>query len=283
MRTLFDQISFENSKALTRAYSTSFSYSARLLPREQREAIYAIYSFVRVADEIVDTFHDHPQEILLEGFVNELNQALELGISTNPYLNAFQHIVHKYRIDRSLIDAFLRSMRLDLEKKAYKTTEEYKAYIYGSADVVGLMCLKVFVEGDQALYESLEESAMNLGSAFQKVNFLRDLKNDMEILERSYFPGVDFQHLTPEIKKSIVREITGDFDKAFAGIRRLPDSSRLGVYVAYVYYRQLLKIIRRKKAEVIMQSRIRVNNNLKIWLLFKAYVRYKAGFLKRYD
>jgi len=283
MKDLFDHISFENSRALTRAYSTSFSYSARLLPLEQREAIYAIYSFVRVADEIVDTWHDYPQEKLLDGFVDDLNQALELGISTNPYLNAFQNIVHKYQIDRKLIDAFLKSMRLDLEKKSYKTTEEYKEYIYGSADVVGLMCLKVFVEGDQELYESLEASAMNLGSAFQKVNFLRDLKNDMEILERSYFPEVDFHHLDKETKKAIVSEIIEDFDKAFLGIRRLPDSSRLGVYVAYVYYKQLLKIIRRKKPEVIMNSRIRVNNNLKMWLLFKAYVRFKTGFLKRYD
>jgi phytoene/squalene synthetase len=283
MKEIFVHISFDSSKALTRAYSTSFSLSARMLPPEQRKAIYAIYSFVRVADEIVDTFHDYPQQKLLDSFERELNEALETGISTNPYLNAFQQTVRKYKIERELIDAFMKSMRLDLEKKEYKTDEEYREYIYGSADVVGLMCLRVFVEGDQKLFDTLKSTAMNLGSAFQKVNFLRDLRNDMEILERSYFPGVDFQHLNRETKNSIINEIIADFDEAFQGIRKLPDSSRLAVYVAYVYYKKLLKTIRRKKPEMIMQSRIRVNNNLKIWLLFKSYLRYKAGFLKRYD
>ncbi len=283
MKDLFDQISYDSSKALTEAYSTSFSKSASLLPLEQRKAIYAIYSFVRVADEIVDTFHDYHQAKLLDNFERNLDEALENRISTNPYLNAFQQTIHTYNIDRELIDSFLKSMRMDLEKKDYKNTEEYKAYIYGSADVVGLMCLKVFVNGDQALYECLKETAMNLGSAFQKVNFLRDLKNDMDILERSYFPDVDFHHLNRKTKNAIVKEITEDFDNAFRGIRKLPDSSRLAVYVAYVYYKQLLKSIKRKKPEKIMESRIRVNNNLKMWLLFKSYLRYKAGFLKRYD
>ncbi len=236
-----------------------------------------------MADEIVDTFHDYPQAKLLDNLERNLDEAMENRISTNPYLNAFQETVHAYNIDRDLIDAFLKSMRMDLEKKDYKNTEEYKAYIYGSADVVGLMCLKVFVNGEPELYENLKETAMNLGSAFQKVNFLRDLKNDMEILERSYFPDVDFHHLTRETKNAIVNEITGDFDNAFRGILKLPDSSRLAVYVAYVYYKQLLKSIKRKKPEIIMESRIRVNNNLKMWLLFKSYLRYKAGFLKRYD
>ena len=283
MKALFDQVSYESSKTLTKAYSTSFSFAARMLPPVQRKAIYAIYSFVRVADEIVDTFHDYPQEKLLDNFEWNLNEALETGISTNPYLNAFQQTVHMYNIEPELIEAFLKSMRLDLEKKEYKTRKEYKEYIYGSADVVGLMCLRIFVNGDKGLYENLKGTAMNMGSAFQKVNFLRDLKNDMEILERSYFPGVDFQHFTREAKNAIVKEIVGDFDEAFLGIRKLPDSSRLAVYVAYVYYKQLLKIIRRKTPEKIMQSRIRVNNNLKMWLLFKSYIRYKAGFLKRYD
>ncbi len=283
MKALFDHVSYESSKTLTKAYSTSFSFAARMLPARLQKAIYAIYSFVRVADEIVDTFHDYPQEELLNNFERNLNEALEMGISTNPYLHAFQQTVHMYNIEPELIEAFLKSMRLDLEKKEYKTKKEYKEYIYGSADVVGLMCLKVFVNGDRELYENLKETAMNLGSAFQKVNFLRDLKNDMEILERSYFPGVDFQHLTLEVKNEIVKEIAEDFDEAFLGIRKLPDSSRLAVYVAYVYYKQLLKAIRRKNPEKIMQSRIRVNNNLKMWLLFKSYLRYKAGLLKRYD
>ena len=283
MKALFDNVSFDCSKKLTKAFSTSFSFSSRLLPPDQREAIYATYSFVRVADEIVDTYHDYPQEKLLDRFERDLNEALETRISTNPILNAFQQTVYTYNIEREMIDAFLKSMRLDLQKKEYKTKEEYQEYIYGSADVVGLMCLKVFVEGDNETYEKLRDSAMKLGSAFQKVNFLRDLKNDMETLERSYFPHIDFQHLTKEVKNSIIKEIVQDFDEAFVGIRMLPDSSRLAVYVAYVYYKKLLRIIRRKKPEVIMQSRIRVSNAFKMWLLFKSYLRYKAGFLKRYD
>ncbi|KPL08772.1 MAG: phytoene synthase [Bacteroides sp. SM23_62] len=283
MKALYDNISFDCSKKLTKAFSTSFSFSSRLLPPAQRQAIYAIYGFVRVADEIVDTYHDFPQETLLNRFERDLNEALETHISTNPILNAFQETVFKYDIEREMIDAFLKSMRLDLEKKEYKTREEYQEYIYGSADVVGLMCLKVFVEGENNQYEKLKDSAMKLGSAFQKVNFLRDLKNDMELLERSYFPHIDFKHLTMEVKREIVEEIVADFDEAFTGIRQLPDSSRLAVYVAYVYYKKLLRIIRRKRPEHILQTRIRVSNAIKMWLLFKSYLRYKAGLLKRYD
>ncbi len=283
MKALFDNISFDCSKNLTKAFSTSFSFSSRLLPPDQRQAIYAIYGFVRVADEIVDTYHDYPQEKLLDRFERNLNEALETHISTNPILNAFQQTVYRYHIEREMIDAFLKSMRLDLAKKEYKTREEYEEYIYGSADVVGLMCLKVFVEGDEHCYDMLKDSAMKLGSAFQKVNFLRDLKNDMDLLERSYFPHIDFKHLNREVKREIVDEIVADFDQAFTGIRRLPDSSRLAVYVAYVYYKKLLRIIHRKPPEQILQSRIRVSNAMKMWLLFKSYLRYKAGLLKRYD
>jgi phytoene synthase len=283
MKALFDNISFDCSKRLTKAFSTSFSFSSRLLPPTQRQAIYAIYGFVRVADEIVDSYHDYPQEVLLDRFERDLSEALETRISTNPILNAFQETVSNYHIEREMIDAFLKSMRLDLNKKEYKTREEYQEYIYGSADVVGLMCLKVFVEGDDQQYGKLRDSAMKLGSAFQKVNFLRDLKNDMELLERSYFPNIDFRHLNRQVKKEIVAEIVADFDEAFAGIRQLPDSSRLAVYVAYVYYKKLLRIIRRKRPEHILQTRIRVSNVIKMWLLFKSYLRYKAGLLKRYD
>ena len=283
MKAIYDHISFDCSKQLTKAFSTSFSFSSRLLAPQQRQAIYAIYGFVRVADEIVDTYHDYPQEKLLKRFVRDLNEALETRISTNPILNAFQDTVYKYGLDREMIDAFLKSMRLDLEKKNYNTREEYQEYIYGSADVVGLMCLRVFVEGDDEQYRKLKDSAMKLGSAFQKVNFLRDLKNDMEILERSYFPHIDFKQLTSETKKEIVDEIVADFDEAFLGIRKLPDSSRLAVYVAYVYYKKLLRVIRRKRPEQILQTRIRVSNAVKMWLLFKSYLRYKAGLLKRYD
>lgn len=283
MKAIFDNISFDCSRTLTKAFSTSFSFSSRLLEPPQRQAIYAIYGFVRVADEIVDTYHDYPQEKLLDRFERNLNEALETHISTNPILNAFQDTVFKYGLEREMIDAFLKSMRLDLQKKEYKTREEYQEYIYGSADVVGLMCLRVFVEGDSEQYNRLKDSAMKLGSAFQKVNFLRDLKNDMEILERSYFPHIDFKHLTREVKNDIVKEIVSDFDEAFTGIRQLPDSSRLAVYVAYVYYKKLLRIIRRKRPEQILQTRIRVSNAVKMWLLFKSYLRYKAGLLKRYD
>jgi len=283
MKPIYDNISFDCSKSLTKAFSTSFSWSSRLLPMDQRMAIYSIYGFVRVADEIVDTYHDYPQKELLSKFESDLNDALRIGISTNPILNSFQGTVKKYNIERPLIDAFMKSMRLDLEKKNYKTEEEYKEYIYGSADVVGLMCLNVFVNGDKVQYDKLKDSAMKLGSAFQKVNFLRDLKNDMEILERSYFPHIDFAHLNKETKKEIVQEIRHDFDEAFIGIRQLPDASRLAVYVAYVYYKKLLQVIKRKRPEMIMQSRIRVSNAIKMWLLFKSYLRYKAGLLKRYD
>jgi phytoene synthase len=283
MKALYDNISFDCSKQLTKAFSTSFSFSSRLLAPQQRQAIYAIYGFVRVADEIVDTYHDYPQEKLLDRFERDLNEALETRISTNPILNAFQDVVFRYRLEREMIHAFLKSMRLDLEKKEYKTREEYQEYIYGSADVVGLMCLRVFIEGDDEQYNRLKDSAMKLGSAFQKVNFLRDLKNDMEILERSYFPHIDFKHFTRKVKKEIVDEIVADFDEAFLGIRQLPDSSRLAVYVAYVYYKKLLRIIRRKRPEQILRTRIRVNNWVKMWLLFKSYLRYKAGLLKRYD
>jgi phytoene/squalene synthetase len=283
MKALYDHISFDCSRRLTKAFSTSFSFSSRLLPPTQRQAIYAIYGFVRVADEIVDTYHDFPQELLLDRFERDLDEALETRISTNPILNAFQETVYKYNIEREMIDAFLKSMRMDLEKKEYNTREEYQEYIYGSADVIGLMCLKVFVEGDNEQYGKLRNPAMKLGSAFQKVNFLRDLKNDMELLERSYFPHIDFQHLTMEVKREIVDEIITDFDKAFLGIRQLPDSSRLAVYVAYVYYKKLLRIIRRKNPEQIFQTRVRVSNTIKMWLLFKSYLRYKAGLLKRYD
>jgi 15-cis-phytoene synthase len=283
MKAIFDNISFDCSRTLTKAFSTSFSFSSRLLAPQLRQAIYAIYGFVRVADEIVDTYHDYPQEKLLSRFERDLNEALETQISTNPILNAFQDTVYKYGLEREMIEAFLKSMRLDLQKKEYKTREEYQEYIYGSADVVGLMCLRVFVEGDSEQYVRLKDSAMKLGSAFQKVNFLRDLKNDMEILERSYFPNIDFKHLTREVKNDIVKEIVTDFDEAFTGIRQLPDSSRLAVYVAYVYYKKLLRIIRRKRPEQILQTRIRVNNAVKMWLLFKSYIRYKAGLLKRYD
>lgn len=283
MKAIFDNISFDCSKSLTKAFSTSFSFSSRLLPPEQREAIYATYSFVRVADEIVDTYHDYPQEKLLDRLERNLNEALETRISTNPILNAFQQTVYKYNFEPELVEAFLKSMRLDLQKKDYKTQEEYKEYIYGSADVVGLMCLRVFTDGDKEEYEKLKHSAMKLGSAFQKVNFLRDLKNDMEILERSYFPHIDFENLTRETKNLIVEEIIADFDEAFLGIKQLPDSSRLAVYVAYVYYKKLLRVIRSKKPEKLMQTRIRVGNHVKMWLLIKSYLRYKAGFLKRYD
>ena len=207
MEKLYHNIAFNTSAMVTKTYSTSFSIAVRMLPSEQRRAIYSIYGFVRFADEIVDTFHDWDNAYLLDKFEQDLNEALEMQISLNPILNSFQQTVRKYNIDRALIDSFLKSMRMDLQKSNYETKEEYQDYIYGSADVVGLMCLKVFVDGDEEKYEQLKDSAMRLGSAFQKVNFLRDLKNDIEILNRSYFPQINISNLDEISKQKIINEI----------------------------------------------------------------------------
>ena len=279
MKKIFDLISDNCSKNVTELYSTSFSMATRLLHRSIRQDIYNIYGFVRFADEIVDTFHDYPKEELLNRFEKELYLSIKQGISLNPILNSFQKTVNKYKIDISLIKSFLKSMRWDLEKKVYENNDDYKEYIYGSADVVGLMCLTVFVKGNQDDYSKLKISAMSLGSAFQKVNFLRDLNLDFEELERTYFPGINVSQFDEDSKNKIILEIEKDFKHALAGIFKLPDEARFGVYTAYKYYSKLLKKLKKTPSLCIKKSRIRVPNYQKVAVLAKSYLSYRLNIL----
>jgi len=279
MKALFDTVSFACSVKVTKAYSTSFSSAVKMLAPSIRQDIYNIYGFVRFADEIVDSFHDYNKEDLFEKFENELEDAIQNKISLNPILNSFQHTVNKHNISQDLIDAFMKSMRLDLVKQEYKTTEEYHEYIYGSADVVGLMCLMVFVNGDEKKYEELKASAMKLGSAFQKVNFLRDLKADFEGLNRTYFPNTDLNKLTETSKKEIIEDIEADFKMAYEGILRLPIEAKFGVYTAYRYYKRLLKRLKTTPSTEIKNTRIRVPDYEKAELLARCYVKYRLNLL----
>jgi len=280
LKELFDIVSESCSKKVTETYSTSFSLATRMLGPSIRQDIYNIYGFVRFADEIVDSFHDYEKEILFKRFENALEEALQDRISLNPILNSFQNTVYKYNIDKELIDTFMSSMRLDLTKSNYATAEEFNEYIYGSADVVGLMCLKVFVKGDVDKYSSLKESAMNLGSAFQKVNFLRDLKEDHETLSRTYFPNTNLDALDEISKQKIVEEITDNFNKGYQGILLLPHEAKLGVFIAYRYYKRLLKKLQQTPAVEIKNARIRVPNIEKIGLLTRSYVKYQLNLVK---
>ena len=275
MKAIFDNVSYGCSKLVTESYSTSFSLATRMLGTSIRNDIYNIYGFVRFADEIVDTFHDYDKETLFNNFEKELYSALENKISLNPILNSFQFTFHSYDIPMHLVEAFMKSMRMDLVKKEYATTAEYKEYIYGSADVVGLMCLCVFVNGDKEKYNSLKDTAMALGSAFQKVNFLRDLKADYELLERSYFPNTNLLELDEASKKRIVAEIEADFAKGFSGIEKLPPEAKFGVYTAFKYYKKLLDKLKKTPPLEIKNTRIRVPNYEKFGLLAKSYVNYK--------
>jgi len=280
MKELFDEVSFDTSKLVTKKYSTSFSLAVKMLSTSIRSAIYNIYGFVRFADEIVDTFHDYKKEELLDDFENEYYKAIENGISLNPILNSFQATVKRYNITDDLVKAFLKSMRADLSKTEYQTKEEYNEYIYGSADVVGLMCLKVFVDGDDEKYNELKDAAMRLGSAFQKVNFLRDLKDDFELLNRSYFPNVDLSSLDTASKQLIIKEIEDDFDYAFNhGILKLPVEAKFGVYMAYRYYRRLLKKLSSVPSSEIIETRVRISDPMKINLLARSYVKYKLNMI----
>lgn len=279
MKTLFDTVSYDCSKIVTKTYSTSFSLATKMLYKSIRKDIYNIYGFVRFADEIVDSFHDYDKETLLNDFSKDLEKALENKISLNPILNAFQHTFHTYNIDKKLVDAFMNSMQLDLHKNEYLTEDEFKAYIYGSADVVGLMCLKVFVKGDEAKYEDLKDTAMALGSAFQKVNFLRDLKADFDVLNRSYFPNTDLKNLDEISKKAIIDDIEADFEKGLSGIKKLPIEAKFGVFMAYRYYSQLLKKLKKTPALQIKNTRIRVSNPKKIELLMRSYVKYQLNLM----
>ena len=279
MKELFDQISEECSKNVTKSYSTSFSLATKMLSSNIRQDIYNIYGFVRFADEIVDTFHGYNKKVLFKRFVEDLNYSLVEKISLNPILNSFQKTVNKYKIDRELIDAFLKSMELDLRKKKYSNNQEYNDYIYGSADVVGLMCLKVFVYGNDKEYKRLKRYAMALGSAFQKVNFLRDLNDDFKKLDRVYFPGIDYNTFNEESKRTIMNDIQKDFSTALKGIYMLPNNSKFGVYAAYKYYKRLLRKLEKASYLKIKNQRVRVPNYQKVDVLARSYVRYRLNIL----
>ena len=279
MKELFDKISEECSKNVTKSYSTSFSLATKMLSSNIRQDIYNIYGFVRFADEIVDTFHSYNKKELFKRFVDDLNHSLKQKISLNPILNSFQKTVHKYNIDRDLINSFLKSMEQDLKKKKYESLQEYNEYIYGSADVVGLMCLKVFVSGRNDDYKKLKPYAMSLGSAFQKVNFLRDLNDDYKKLNRVYFPGVEYGTFNEDVKNNIMIDIEKDFAKALKGIYMLPINSKFGVYAAYKYYKRLLRKLERASYLQIKSKRVRVPNYQKVDVLARSYVRNRLNIL----
>lgn len=278
MKKLFDDLAYKVSKMVTEKYSTSFSLGILALKPKIRPAVYAVYGYVRLADEIVDSFHSYDQEQLLDRLKFETWQALKEGISLNPVLQSFQETVNHYSIDHKLIEQFLHSMEMDLNKLEYDA-ERYKEYILGSAEVVGLMCLQIFVEGNVEAYEALKPAAMKLGSAFQKVNFLRDLNYDNEVLGRSYFPDVNLQVFNEEAKAAIEKEIEADFREALTGIRKLPASSRFGVYLAYRYYVSLFVKIKKTPAHMIMNSRVRIANGHKLSLAMTSYVQYKIAVI----
>lgn len=278
MLELFNQTSLQCSKVITEQYSTSFTLGIRTLDRKFHSPIYAIYGFVRCADEIVDTFHEYDKKSLLDRFKRDTYQAIEEGISLNPVLHSFQLVVNQYHIDHSLIEAFLHSMEMDLYEQQY-TRDGYEEYIYGSAEVVGLMCLCVFCAGNKEEYNRLCEGARRLGAAFQKVNFLRDLKSDFQDRGRVYFPGVDFKEFAPSAKVEIEKDIEADFDAAYQAILQLPKGARQGVYLAYVYYRTLFGKIKRLPAARIQQERIRVADGRKLALLAQTYIKFRMTSL----
>ena len=279
MKKLFDQVSESCSKVVTESYSTSFTLATKMLDSSIRQDIYNIYGFVRFADEIVDSFHDFDKKDLLNLFELDLKKSIKDKISLNPILNSFQKTFNKYEIDYELVDSFLKSMKWDLNKKQYLNKEEFDEYVYGSADVVGLMCLKVFVKGNQKQYNDLKPYAMSLGSAFQKVNFLRDLKADHDGLNRSYFPNLNIEEFDEESKKIILNEIDKDFSHALKGIFLLPSSARFGVYTAYKYYLKLLNKLKKTNPLKIKTTRIRVPNYQKINVLARSYIRYRLNIL----
>ena len=278
MKSLFDDVSVKCSKLTTRAYSTSFTLGIYFLNNRLRNPIYSIYGFVRFADEIVDSFHGYDKKYLLEKFKLDTEDAIKNKISLNPILNAFQNVVHQYHIKQELIDTFLLIMEMDLEKVDY-SDEKYQQYILGSAEVVGLMCLHVFTEGDKELYEQLKPFAMKLGAAFQKVNFLRDINADYSTLGRTYFPNINITQFTSREKKLIEQEIENDFNEALIGIRKLPRSSQGGVYLAYVYYKSLFRKIKAVPANRILTERIRIPNGQKFGLMINSLLRYQMILL----
>ena len=278
MKLLFDQVSADVCKITTRTYSTSFSLGIHFLNSRLHDSIYAIYGFVRLADEIVDSFEGYDQKYLLEKFKLDAYEAIGTRISCNPVLNAFQKVVYRYDINIDLVETFLKSMEMDLEKQCY-TPEKYDEYILGSAEVVGLMCLHVFTEGDKKMYEELKPYAMKLGAAFQKVNFLRDMKDDYQVLGRIYFPGVEIDGFTAKAKKQIEDDIEQDFIIALQGIKKLPTSSKGGVYLSYVYYRSLFNKIKKLRAHQILKNRIRISNGKKLGLMVNSLLEYKMNLI----
>ena len=278
MKQIFDTVSGKTSKLVTGQYSTSFSLGIRFLNKDFHKSIYAIYGFVRFADEIVDSFHDYNKKMLLEEFKRDTYLCIERGISLNPILNSFQEVVNKYHIEKILIEAFLKSMTMDLEKKQY-SQEGYKEYILGSAEVVGLMCLRVFTEGNKNLYDELKPYAMALGSAFQKINFLRDLNADYVGLGRNYFPNLTMTELNETNKQEIEQDIEVDFNKGLQGIKLLPKKARLGVYIAYIYYRSLFNKIKKLNHKNILEARVRIPNSQKVVLFAGSYVRHGLNML----
>jgi phytoene/squalene synthetase len=278
MKTLFDSVSHEMSQLTTKRYSTSFSLGISFLHKDLHQPIYAIYGFVRFADEIVDSFHDFDKEALLADFKQQTYAAIEQGISLNPILNSFQWAVNAYQIPFELIETFLQSMEMDLDKKAYDVGK-YEQYILGSAEVVGLMCLKVFVNGDETEYNRLKPAAMKLGSAFQKINFLRDLKADYQELGRTYFPQIDLKAFNTSVKQEIEADIEIDFQLGYEGIKQLPKNARFGVYMAYIYYYKLFKKIKTTTADTILNERVRIPNNKKYRLFLTSYVRHNLNML----
>lgn len=276
---LYDEVSFKTSRLITKKYSTSFSIAVRTLPFEMRQSVYSIYGFVRLADEIVDTFDTYDQKFILEDFEKDYYKALKLGISMNPVLQSFAITVKKYQFPVELVDSFLKSMKADLSKQVYDNVTELDDYIHGSANVVGLMCLLVFVNGNKEKYKDLEESAMKLGSAFQKVNFLRDLKTDTQELNRLYFPDVDMDNFTEVTKQRLIKNIEHDFDEAEKGVKELPGKTKLAVFIAFTYYKKLLQKLKNTPSSEIIKTRIRVQDSTKFVLLGKAYIKYKLNVI----
>jgi phytoene synthase len=278
MKQLFDNVSHEMSKLTTKRYSTSFSMGISFLEKELQNPIYAVYGFVRFADEIVDSFHGYDKSELLNDFKTQTYTAIEKGISLNPILNSFQWAVNKFAIPLELIETFLQSMEMDLNKQTYDEAK-YELYILGSAEVVGLMCLKIFVNGSEAEYQRLKPAAMKLGSAFQKINFLRDLNDDFNELGRTYFPGINLKDFDCDIKKEIEENIELDFKMGFEGIKQLPKNARFGVYMAYIYYYKLFNKIKATPAKIILQERVRIPNNKKYRLFITSYVKHNLNLI----
>lgn len=278
MKKLYTETSLECSRLITERYSTSFTLGIKTLHKRFHRAIFGIYGFVRFADEIVDTFHNKNKATLLDEFKQDTYNAIERGVSFNPVLHSFQWTVNQYHIEKELIDAFLNSMSMDISETEHDE-QSYKLYIWGSAEVVGLMCLRVFCEGDAELYQKLKPAAIRLGAAFQKVNFLRDMKSDYRDRGRVYFPNVDFDAFDQSSKEAIEADIQADFDTALEGIKQLPKGSRMGVYLAYLYYQKLFNKIKRAKPESVKQNRLRIPNVVKVQLLVSLYLRDKLNLI----